>query len=66
MSVIFLLPATTEHVKSFKEKSVVSWSVIILDVAAQAFLTVGVFASLYAGFIAPEFGVRRRRRPSAL
>jgi hypothetical protein len=51
------LPSTTEHVKGFMEKSVVSWNVIILNIAAQAFLTVGVFASLYAGFIAPEFRV---------
>jgi len=48
---------SVEHVKGFKEKSVVSWQVIALNVAAQAFLTVGVFASLYAGFIAPEFRV---------
>lgn len=48
---------STQHVKGFKEKSVVSLNVIILNVAAQAFLTVGVFASLYAGFIAPEFRV---------
>jgi hypothetical protein len=48
---------SVEHVKGFKEKSVVSLNVIILNVAAQAFLTVGVFASLYAGFIAPEFRV---------
>ena len=44
-----------EHVKGFKEKSVVSLKVVALNVAAQAFLAVGVFASLYAGFIAPEF-----------
>ncbi|MEQ1780936.1 MAG: lipid II flippase Amj family protein [Hyphomonadaceae bacterium] len=48
---------STDHVKGFKEKSVVSWNVIILNIAAQAFLIVGVFASLYAGFIAPEFRV---------
>ena len=48
---------STEHVKGFKEKSVVSLNVILLNIAAQAFLTVGVFASLYAGFIAPEFRV---------
>lgn len=48
---------SSEHVKGFKEKSVISWNVIVLNVAAQAFLTVGVFASLYAGFIAPEFRV---------
>jgi hypothetical protein len=48
---------SVEHVKGLKEKSVVSWQVIALNVAAQAFLTVGVFASLYAGFIAPEFRV---------
>src|SRR5262245_26492229 len=48
---------SVEHVKGFKEKSVISPGVVILNVAAQAFLTVGVFASLYAGFIAPEFRV---------
>ena len=53
----FVTVPTLEHVKGFKEKSVVSLNVIILNVAAQAFLTVGVFASLYAGFIAPEFRV---------
>lgn len=46
-----------EHVKGLKDKPVVSFQIIALNIAAQAFLTVGVFASLYAGFIAPEFRV---------
>jgi len=48
-------PPSMEHVKGFKEKSIISARVIVLNIAAQAFLTVGVFASLYAGYLAPEF-----------
>jgi hypothetical protein len=50
-------PPSMEHVKGLKEKPAVSLRVIALNVVAQAFLTVGVFASLYAGIIAPEFRV---------
>jgi hypothetical protein len=50
-------PPSIEHVKGFREKPAVSIRVIVLNIAAQAFLTVGVFASLYAGIIEPEFRV---------
>jgi hypothetical protein len=48
---------SVEHVKGLREKSIVSMRMIILNVLAQCFLALGVFASLYAGFIAPEFRV---------
>ena len=48
---------SVEHVKGLREKSIVSMRMIVLNVMAQCFLALGVFASLYAGFIAPEFRV---------
>lgn len=48
---------SVDHVKSLREKSIVSVRMIALNVIAQCFLALGVFASLYAGFIAPEFRV---------
>ena len=50
------LPAST-HVKHLAKPSAVSWSVIAMNVVAQALLTVGVIASLYAGYLYPEFRV---------
>lgn len=35
----------------------VGWSVLVANMIAQALLTVGVLASLYAGYLAPEFRV---------
>lgn len=35
----------------------VSWTVLLANVLAQALLTVGVLASLYAGYLNPEFRV---------
>ncbi|MGX7952371.1 lipid II flippase Amj family protein [Tsuneonella sp. HG249] len=35
----------------------VSWTVLFANAGAQALLTVGVVASLYAGYLAPEFRV---------
>jgi hypothetical protein len=48
---------SVEYVKGLREKSIVSMRMIALNVIAQCFLALGVFASLYAGFIAPEFRV---------
>jgi hypothetical protein len=48
---------SAETVKGLREKSIVSMRMVILNVMAQCFLALGVFASLYAGFIAPEFRV---------
>ena len=33
----------------------VPWRVIALNIGAQALLTVGVFAALYAGYLDPKF-----------
>ncbi|MGH1558285.1 lipid II flippase family protein [Caulobacter segnis] len=38
------------HLKTLKQKIDVPARVIVLNVLAQALLTVGVFASLYAGY----------------
>lgn len=45
------------HAKQLGKPNAVSWSVIAMNVIAQALLTVGVIASLYAGYIYPEFRV---------
>lgn len=46
-----------DHLSSMRHAAAVPAHVIALNVAAQAFLTVGVFASLYAGYLNPEFRV---------
>ena len=43
-----------DHLKGLKQKIDVPVRVIVMNVLAQALLTVGVFASLYAGYLAPE------------
>ncbi len=50
------LPSPT-HLKSLFADKGVSWGVLIANMAAQALLTVGVLASLYAGYLDPEFRV---------
>lgn len=45
------------HLKTLKQKIDVPTRVIVLNVLAQALLTVGVFASLYAGYLDPQFRV---------
>ena len=46
-----------DHLSGMKREGAVPVHVIALNIAAQAFLTVGVFASLYAGYINPELRV---------
>lgn len=57
----YLKVATTapsiENVKGLGKKAAIPVATIVMNVAAQAFLTVGVFASLYAGFLNPDFRV---------
>jgi len=48
------LPSST-HLRRLKQKIDVPVRVIVLNVLAQALLTVGVFASLYAGYLDPQF-----------
>jgi Alternate to MurJ len=45
------------HAITFRKPTVLSWRVIAMNVVAQALLTVGVIASLYAGYLYPEFRV---------
>lgn len=45
------------HAMALKKPTVLSWRVIAMNVVAQALLTVGVIASLYAGYLYPEFRV---------
>lgn len=48
---------SSRHLKLWSKPAAVSWGVIAMNVVAQALLTVGVIASLYAGFLYPEFRV---------
>ncbi|MEP7349145.1 MAG: lipid II flippase Amj family protein [Sphingorhabdus sp.] len=45
------------HAKTMAKPTILSWRVIAMNVVAQALLTVGVIASLYAGYLYPEFRV---------
>lgn len=45
------------HLKSWKMPKGISWGVLIANCLAQSLLAVGVVASLYAGYLAPEFRV---------
>lgn len=45
------------HIAALRKPLGVSWSVLIANALAQGLLTVGVVASLYAGYLAPEFRV---------
>ncbi len=48
---------SSQHLKLWTKPAAVSWRVIAMNVMAQALLTVGVIASLYAGYLHPEFRV---------
>lgn len=45
------------HARTMAKPAILSWRVIAMNVVAQALLTVGVIASLYAGYLYPEFRV---------
>lgn len=45
------------HVAGLAREVAVPWTVVALNIAAQALLTVGVFAALYAGYLDPKFRV---------
>jgi hypothetical protein len=45
------------HLSALRKPLGVSWGVLAANAGAQALLTVGVVASLYAGYLAPEFRV---------
>lgn len=48
---------SAETLQSLKGPRGVSWPVLIANAAAQGLLAVGVLASLYAGYLVPEFRV---------
>jgi hypothetical protein len=48
---------SADVVRSLAKPKGVSWSVLLANCLAQALLTVGVLASLYAGYLNPEFRV---------
>jgi hypothetical protein len=50
-------PPKLAHLKDLSKPRGVSLKVIFLNVVAQALLTVGVIASLYAGYLYPEYRV---------
>jgi hypothetical protein len=50
------LPSPT-HIRGMLQDRGVGWGVLFANMAAQALLTVGVLASLYAGYLDPEFRV---------
>ncbi|HUQ13543.1 MAG TPA: lipid II flippase Amj family protein [Novosphingobium sp.] len=50
------VPAPT-HFTALRSPRGVGWGVLLANVMAQALITVGVLASLYAGYLNPEFRV---------
>lgn len=48
---------SAENLRDLRRPKGVSWSVLLANMLAQALLTVGVLASLYAGYLNPEFRV---------
>jgi hypothetical protein len=48
---------TAETLRSLKKPRGVSWAVLAANAIAQGLLAVGVLASLYAGYLVPEFRV---------
>lgn len=47
----------TAHLRALAKPRGVGWGVLLANCLAQALLTVGVLASLYAGYLNPEFRV---------
>lgn len=45
------------HLKAWKMPKGIGWGVLIANCLAQSLIAVGVVASLYAGYLAPEFRV---------
>lgn len=48
---------SADTLRALKRPRGVSWAVLIANAAAQGLLAVGVLASLYAGYLVPEFRV---------
>lgn len=52
-----LRPPAVRHLRCLLRDRGVGWGVLIANCLAQALITVGVLASLYAGYLNPEFRV---------
>ena len=52
-----LHPPAMTHLRELRLNRGVSWGVLVANCLAQALITVGVLASLYAGYLNPEFRV---------
>ena len=52
----FTIPST-QHIKNFTKDRGVGWGVLVANCLAQALIVVGVLASLYAGFLNPQYRV---------
>lgn len=52
-----LVPPSLEQLREMARPRGVGWSVLVANCLAQALITVGVLASLYAGYLNPEFRV---------
>ncbi|MDE2435098.1 MAG: lipid II flippase Amj family protein [Sphingomonadales bacterium] len=50
-------PPSLVHLRNLGKERGVGWGVLIANCLAQALITVGVLASLYAGYLNPEFRV---------
>lgn len=52
-----IAPPRVERLRELAKPRGVGWSVLLANCLAQALLTVGVLASLYAGYLNPEFRI---------
>jgi len=52
-----IAPPGAGHLDALTQPRGVGWGVLLANCLAQALLTVGVFASLYAGYVNPEYRV---------
>lgn len=52
-----LHPPSFSHLRNLGKERGVGWGVLLANCLAQALITVGVLASLYAGYLNPEFRV---------
>ena len=52
-----MAPPTVAQLKDLVKERGVGWGVLLANCLAQALITVGVLASLYAGYLNPEFRV---------
>ncbi len=50
-------PPSLAHLRALRKPHGVGWGVLLANCLAQALITVGVVASLYAGYLNPEFRV---------